>query len=289
MNHNEDRFAGAGGRSIYYQSWAPETSPRAMILVVHGLGEHSARYQYLASYFVAHDYVVGALDLNGHGYSGGRPGYVEAFTDYEDDLALFHGVMVERFPRVPVFLLGHSMGGLVSCCYLRAAQDRFSGAMLSGAAVITSQQPGAIEMWLIRLLSAVIPRLGLTRLDPGGVSRNPDEVTKYAEDPLVYHGALSARLLHEFFGSMQSLQASAGKIHIPLLIMHGGEDAMVAPEGSQLLHERVSSDDKTLVLYPGLYHEIFNEPEKDQVLADMLGWLEQRLEPSPAGVNTDID
>ena len=289
MIHNEDRFAGAGGRSIYYQSWTPETSPRAMILVVHGLGEHSARYQYLASYFVERNYVVGALDLNGHGYSGGRPGYVEAFADYEDDLALFHEVRVERCPRVPVFLLGHSRGGLISCCYLRAAQDRFSGAMLSGAALITYQQPGAIEMWLIRLLSRVIPRLGLTRLDAGGVSRDPNEVTKYAEDPLVYHGSLSARLLHEFFGSMQSLQASAGKIHLPLLIMHGSEDVMVAPQGSQLLHDRVSSDDKTLVLYPGLYHEIFNEPEKDRVLADMLAWLEQHFESTPTGVNTGID
>lgn len=289
MNHSEDTFVGAGGRSMYYQSWAPETSPRGMILVVHGLGEHSARYQCLATYFVARDYVVGALDLNGHGYSGGSPGYVEAFSDYEDDLALFHELMSQRFPQIPAFLLGHSMGGLISCCYLRSAQDRFSGAMLSGAAVITSQQPGAIGMWLIRLLSRVIPRLGLSRLDAKGVSRDADEVTKYTEDPLVYHGALSARLLHEFFGSMQSLRASAGEIHIPLLIMHGSEDVMVAPEGSQLLHERVGSDDKTLVLYPGLYHEIFNEPEKDRVFGDMLAWLERHLEPSRQGVDTGID
>lgn len=279
MNHSECRFAGVGERAIYYQYWVPETPPQAMLLVVHGLGEHSARYQQLARYFVEQDYIVAALDLNGHGHSEGIPGFVESFSDYVDDLRRFHDLMAERFPEIPVQLLGHSMGGLVSCCYLLEAQHRFVGAMLSGAAIITAQQPGAIGMGFVQLLSRLTPRLGLTRLEPGGVSRDPAVVRQYTDDPFVYHGALSARLLREFFGCMESVQARAAEIQLPLLIMHGSEDVMVAPESAYMLYDRAHSEDKTLKVYPGLFHEIFNEPEKEQVLRDTLTWSQQHLQP----------
>ena len=275
MNHSEGSFAAMGGRSLYYQCWAPATPPQAMLLVVHGLGEHGARYEHLARCFADHDYAVAALDLNGHGHSEGIPGHVEAFSDYIDDLGRFHDLMEQRFPGIPVQLLGHSMGGLVSCCYLLQAQHRFVGVILSGAAIITAQQPGVIEMGFIRVLSKFMPRLGLTRLDPRGVSRDPDVVRRYTDDPLVYHGALRARLLWEFFATMRSVQARADELVIPLLIMHGSDDVMVSPESAQLLHDRVRSEDKTLKVYPGLFHEIFNEPEKKQVLDDTLAWSQR--------------
>lgn len=278
MIHNEDGFTGSGGCSIYYQGWAPEAAPRALLLVSHGLGEHSARYQSLARHFVGHDYAVAALDHNGHGYSEGIPGFVPTFDDYVADLGLFHEILVERYPEVPIILLGHSMGGLVAGRYLLRAQERFVGAVLSGAAVRTGQQPGPTTLLLIRLLAMLTPRLGLTALDPAGVSRDPEVVRKYVEDPQVLHGKLSARLLSEFFASMAQLEREAGDLKLPLLILHGGEDRMVSPEGSKFLYETARSDDKTLKVYPGLYHEIFNEPERDEILADVLNWCEQHLD-----------
>lgn len=277
MIHSEDRFTGIGGRSIYWQSWAPESTPRALLLVSHGLGEHSARYRSLARYFVGHGYALAALDHNGHGYSEGIPGFVAAFDDYVADLARFHAILVQRYPDVPVFLLGHSMGGLIGGCYLLGAQDRFRGVILSGVAIRTAEHPGPVLQALIRLLAVVTPRLGLTGLDPAGISRDPAVVREYTDDPQVYHGKLTARLLSEFFSAMATLEGKAGTLELPMLVMHGGEDSMVSPEGSRLLHTAASSDDKTLKILPGLYHEIFNEPEKDEVLRAVLDWCEERL------------
>ena len=277
MKHCEGRFTGSGGHSIYYQCWEPESTPRALLLVAHGLGEHSARYLSLARYFVGHDYAVAALDHNGHGCSEGSPGYVQAFDDYTSDLAMFQDVLATRYPEMPVFLLGHSMGGLISGCYLLQAQDRFSGAILSGPVIRTGEHPGPIQLFLIRLLASLIPRLGLKKLDANGVSRDAEVVSAYINDPLVYHGKLSARLLREFFAGIGKLETNAGNLRLPLLILHGGEDVMVSPEGSRMFYSWVSSPDKTLKIYPGLYHEIFNEPERAEVLADVLGWCEKRL------------
>jgi alpha-beta hydrolase superfamily lysophospholipase len=275
--HSENRFTGAGGRSIYYQSWVPESAPRAVLLVSHGLGEHSSRYQSLARHFVGREYAVAALDHSGHGYSEGIPGYVEAFGDYVSDLGQCHDIFQERYGDLPTFLLGHSMGGLVGACYLRGAQHRFAGAVLSGPALRTGQQPGQFLLFVIRVLATLTPRLGLTALDPAGVSRDPEVVREYIEDPQVLHGKLSARLLREFFAAMDTLEKEAGTLDLPLFILHGGDDSMVLPEGSELFYRLVSSRDKTLKIYPGLYHEVFNEPERDDILAEVLGWCEKRL------------
>jgi len=246
--------------------------------VSHGLGEHSARYQFLAGYFVDRGYAVAALDHNGHGRSGGRPGDTLAFDDYLSDLGRCHELLARAYPGVPSFLLGHSMGGLVAGCYLLQAQQRFDGAILSGAAVKTVGHPGAPLLLVIRGLAALAPQMGLTRLDASGVSRDPEVVRQYAEDPLVYHGRLGARLLREFFAGTARLERHAADLALPLLILHGGEDAMVAPAGSRFLYDQASSGDKALKIYPGLYHEIFNEPEREQVLGDVVAWCEARLQ-----------
>lgn len=278
MNHSEGRFTGSERRSIYYQVWEPEHPPRALLLVAHGLGEHGARYQALARFFVSHGYAVGALDHNGHGLSEGTPGDLHAFDDYLADLSVFHEVLVARFPELPAFLLGHSMGGLIGCCYLLQAQDRFKGAILSGAAIRTGEHPGPALQRLIRFLARVAPGLGIKQLDANGISRDAREVRKYIADPLVYHGKLSAWLLREFFCGIARLEHDAGQLILPMLILHGEDDSMVLPEGSRLLYDRVGSSDKELIIYPRLYHEIFNEPERARVLADVLNWCEKRLD-----------
>lgn len=280
MKHSDGRFKGCGGRSIYFQCWRPEVAPRGIILLAHGAGEHSARYQNLAQFFAGHNYTLAALDHTGHGNSDGVSGHVASFEDYLHDMAIFHRKMAECFTGVPMIFLGHSMGGLIGCNYLLRHQNEFVGAVLSGCAIKTDLEPGFVQMTLLRLLALLAPRLGMLKLNAEGVSRDPDVVRDYLADPLVFQGKMSARMLRELFAGMHAVQAEAEGITLPILILHGGADSMTSPDGSRFLHENIGSADKTLNIYPGLYHEIFNEPERTRVLDDVLAWCDARLAAS---------
>lgn len=277
MKHSDGRFSGARQRTIYFQSWMPDTSPKALLLLVHGAGEHSGRYQLFAEFFTAHNYAVAAFDHNGHGKSDGCPGCVSKFEDFLSDLKVFRQRLGDG---LPVFLVGHSMGGLIASLYLAQQQDKFFGAVLSGAAITTDLKPGLVQLYLLRLLAVLAPRLGVLKLDAYGVSRDPDVVRQYMADPLVYHGKMSARMVSELFNAMQQIQHDAARITLPVLILHGAADVLTSPQGSRYLHEHVSSRDKTLTIYPGLYHEIFNEPERARVLQDVMHWCDARLPAS---------
>lgn len=271
---------GEGQYAIYFQCWLPEQTPKALLLLVHGAGEHSGRYRHVAEFFAAQGVGVAALDHRGHGRSDGIPGHIDAFGDYLADLTRFHNDVEERFPDVPIFLLGHSLGGLIVCHYLLQQQDRFVGCILSGALIQSSLQLGWAQMGFIRLLARLAPQFGIMQLDASGVSRDPEEVKKYVEDPLVLHGKASARMVREFFAGMAALKLGAAGITVPILILHGDADVLTSPDGSRELCQNISSTDKTLVIYPGLYHEIFNEPERLDVLEQVLKWCALRL---PAG------
>jgi alpha-beta hydrolase superfamily lysophospholipase len=283
MKHTDGRFTGAGQHSIYFQCWTPDSAPKAMLLLVHGAGEHSGRYQSFAQFFTAHNYAVAALDYQGHGKSEGRPGFVDAFADYLDDLAL---LQQQLDARLPTFLVGHSMGGLIASLYLAQQERNFIGAVLSGAAITTELKPGKLQMLLLRLLAVLAPRLGVLKLDAAGVSRDPEVVREYVEDPQVFHGKMSVRMVRELFGGMEQIQQDAARIALPLLILHGGEDVLTSPQGSRYLYQHVSSRDKTLTIYPGLYHEIFNEPERAEVLQQVLDWCDARLATTPVITET---
>ncbi len=276
MKHSEGTFT-VNGCSIYFQYWVPESDPRAVMLVVHGAGEHSGRYDRLAEYCAARGYAVAALDHPGHGRSEGQRVHVQRFDDYLRALEHFHARVKSDFQGVPQFLLGHSLGGLISSHYLLAHQQDFVGCVLSGPAIKTDIEPGLVQTWLIRTLSLVYPTAGVLQLDASGVSRDEAEVERYLNDPLVYNGKLSARLVSELFGAMGEIHTLAAGIQLPLLLLHGGDDAMASPEGSRLLHDRVSSQDKSLKIYPGLYHEIFNEPEHPEIFKELLDWCDARL------------
>jgi len=283
MRQRDGYIDGVRGASIYYQVWEPQsTAPRALLLVVHGLAEHSGRYQRFAEHFVGEGYAVASFDHPGHGRSYGPRVFIRAFGDYVDNLDTMTAHFRDAMPGLPVVLLGHSMGGLTAATFLLRNQSSFAGCILSGPAVKTELEPPAWQFLLIRLLSAVAPRMGALQLDARGVSRDPEEVELYLNDPLVYTGKVSARLVLELFKTMEELRGRASDIRLPMLMLHGGADAMAAPSGSEFLFEHVSSEDKTLRIYPGLYHEIFNEPERAQVFADIRDWLDQRL---PDGVN----
>ena len=263
---------------LYYQYWMPEHSPKALLLLIHGLGEHSSRYHPMANYFVERGFGVYALDHKGHGKSNGTAGFIDRFSDYQDGVSALFNVIKQEHPQIPVFLVGHSMGGLISAQFLLHHQVCFSGCILSAPAIIPADDPTTLQQVIIKLLSQYLPRLGVIRLDANGVSRDPEVVENYISDPLVYHGKLSARLAYELFTAMDTLIANAESIVIPMLIMHGKADSLAAVEGSELLHNRIGSIDKSLLLYNNLFHEIFNEPEQGQVFADMEKWLELHLQ-----------
>jgi alpha-beta hydrolase superfamily lysophospholipase len=281
VKHTEGKFAGAGGLSVYYQYWTPETAPKAVLLLVHGAGEHSGRYRPLAGYFTLHGYAVAALDHPGHGKSEGRYGHVERFEDFVATLDIFQRKVTAEFPQLPQILLGHSMGGLISSLYLLRNQQAFAACVFSGPAIKTDIEPGYLQLLLIRFLSVVAPKTGVLQLDAAGVSRNPAVVDDYVSDPLVNHNKMSARMVAELFTGMQQVQAEAGQICLPILLLHGGADAMASPEGSRYLYEHVSSTDKTLEIFPGLFHEIFNEPEREAIFATVLEWCDRRLPVKP--------
>ncbi len=277
MQDMEGHFTGAAGRTIFYRCWEPMGDPKALLLIAHGAGEHSGRYQQLAQQFCSRGFAVVALDHNGHGQSEGTPGYVEGFEDYVQDLETLRQLVVSRFAEVPLFLLGHSMGGMIAGNYLPEHQQHFAGCVMSGALVRVPEEPGLIERIMIKILAVIAPRLGVLGLDPANVSRDPEVVRLYAQDPLVFHGKMSARMVRELFAGMRSLLDTAGQLSLPLLILHGTDDVLTAPSGSQLLHDSVASQDKTLTLYPNLYHEIFNEPGGETVINEALTWCEARL------------
>jgi len=267
----------SGPNHLYYQSWTPEEKPTAMLLIAHGLAEHSGRYRHVAEFFVANGYGVYALDHIGHGKSDGLRNFVNRFTDYHVGITALTEQVKQDYPEQSLILVGHSLGGLISSDFLLDYQNLFDACILSGPAIQTSAAPSTFLMYISRLISALAPRLGVAKLDGNAISRDPAVVAAYIDDPLVYNGKVTARLGTEMFTAMERVLNNAQLIALPLLILHGEEDALTKPAGSQELYNKVSSKDKTLKIYPKLYHEIFNEPEREQVLADAVTWLDRQL------------
>ena len=264
--------AGAGAQ-LHWQAWLPDGAPRAGIVLAHGYAEHLGRYEHVAAHFTAQGIAVFALDHWGHGRSDGVPGFVPRFSAFTDGMEQLLGEVEPAYPGLPLFLIGHSMGGLIATLHLATHQSHYVGAVLSGPLIMPAEEPSRFMQWISRLLSRFAPKLGVLALDATGVSRDPAVVAAYLADPLVYNGKVSARLAAEMFDAMARARTAAPGIVLPMLLLHGTEDRLTAPEGSRYLAAHLGSADKTLKLYPGLYHEIFNEPEQAEVLGDVSAWI----------------
>lgn len=277
MEHKEGRFSGHKKFSIYYQCWLPAREPEAVLLVVHGMYEHSGRYTNLVNYFVPKGYAVYSLDHRGHGRSEGLRGYVERFSDYLDDLRTFFNMVRSEHGDTKTFLIGYSMGGTIATAYTVHHQHELAGLMLSGAGLKVGSSWSSVLVAIGRMLSPMLPKMGVIALVPSTISQDKDVVDAVLDDPLCYQGKIRARLGTELVKTIQKLPQQMTWLHLPILIMHGTADRICDPEGSQMLYELASSKDKTLKLYEGFYHEIFNEPEHEQVFADMEAWLAARI------------
>jgi alpha-beta hydrolase superfamily lysophospholipase len=277
MKHQEGFFKGVRDANIYYQGWLPEGEPKAVLLIVHGLGEHSGRYGNVVNHFVPLGYAVYGIDHFGHGKSDGERVYVKRFEDYTNTLEVYFDKIRGSQPGKPIFLVGHSMGGLIGAVYLLDHQSEIAGAVLSGPAVKIPSDVTPATIFVGKILSALIPKFGLLALDATGVSRDPVVVQAYINDPLVHRGKMTARLAAEMLKAMQTISGQAARITLPILILQGSADRLVNPGGAQMLYDAVSSVDKEIRIYDGFYHEVFNEPEHDKVLRDVEVWLEAHL------------
>lgn len=273
--------AGAGAK-LHVTHWLPEGRPRAVILLAHGFAEHAGRYDYVARRLTAAGYAIYAVDHWGHGHSDGEGGFVPRFSAFLDGMAALLTLVEINHADTPRLLLGHSMGGLIATLFLIERQQAFVAAALSGPAILPAEPPSRFTVLISRFLSRFFPRLGVLSLDSNGVSRDPEVVAAYQADPLVYGGKIGARLGKEFMDAMAVAQADAPKIHIPILIQHGEADRLTAPAGSRYLFDNVASKDKRLKIYPGLFHEIYNEPERDAVLGDLIGWFDTHVKGKAA-------
>ena len=273
MNHIEGKFKGVRNANIYYQAWLPEGNVKAVLLVVHGLGEHSERYMNVINHFVPLGYAVYGLDHIGHGKSEGMREVVERFEDYTDTLTIYYNMVKGWQTGKPVFLLGHSMGGLIAAYYLLDHQADFRGAVISAPGIKVSASISQAAITIGKILSVLAPKAGVLALDVNGISRDPEVVTAYVNDPLVFHGKTPARLAAELVKTMSRVTAEVDKSTLPFIIVQGGQDKLVDPAGAQMLYDKASSKDKTIKVYDGLYHEVFNEPERARVLKDVETWL----------------
>lgn len=278
MNRHDGFFKGVRDLDIYYQTWLPNDDPKAVLVIVHGLAEHSGRYMNVVNHVLPLGYAVYGLDHPGHGRSEGTRVYVDRFADYTETLKIYLDKVEAWQPGKPSFMVGHSLGGLITATYLLDHQEDLTGAVISGPAVKVPDSISPVTITLSRALSALLPKFGAAQLDSEGVSRDPAVVEAYVNDPLVHTGKTTARLAAEMLNAMRRVTEDANTITLPLMIVQGSEDKLVDPAGARMLYETVSSDDKTLKIYDGLYHEVFNEPEHAEVLGDVEAWLDAHLD-----------
>jgi alpha-beta hydrolase superfamily lysophospholipase len=285
--HLDGYLTGAGGGQVYWQSWEP-ADPKAVVVIAHGLAEHSGRYAHVAKHLNEAGYAVAAGDHCGHGRSEGVKGNIERMVHLLDDLDAVLKAAVARHLGLPVFLLGHSLGGLIALDYLISRGDEHVDGLVLSAPAVDPSIGTRTEKLLARLLSGILPNLALTTLDSKAVSRDPDVVAAYESDPFNYLGKVRVRTGAESLASVSRVAANLAKVTVPVLVLQGSEDRLVKPIGAELVRDRVSSKDVTHKSYQGLYHEIFNEPEQDEVLADVVRWLDAHLSPTSAsGSPTD--
>ena len=260
----------------FEQRW-PVDNAKAAVVIVHGLGEHCGRYGALVSALNNAGYSAASLDLPGHGKSAGARGHIDDFVDFHAPILALSLDLRRQHPAKPLYILGHSMGGLIVTHMMLDHEQLFDGIVLSGALIRSVQQPPIWQITLTGLIAKVAPRLGLLRIEIDGLCRDSDVVEAYLQDPLVSRDKLTANFISEMFNAMEETVSNASTITKPILMMHGGADRMTDPSGSQLIFDSVISPDKTLKIYPGLYHEIFNEPEAPQVFGDVIEWLDKRV------------
>jgi acylglycerol lipase len=281
----QDFFKGKGNLKIAYQSWiVPRT--KGVVVIVHGLGEHSGRYTNIIERMKGKGISFYALDLRGHGRSEGKRGHVKSFLDYVHDLKLFVNKVKKKNEDVPLFLLGHSMGASIAIRFVLTFQNEIAGLILSAPSLVPVMEIPGWRITFASILSAFMPSCNLASVvNVPDLSHDEEVVQSYLSDELV-HNRNSARLLAEFIKNNQSCLERADELRLPLLVLHGEEDRISSSKGAVYMVDRAQSKDKTLEIFPGLFHEIMNEEKlaREKVLQVISKWILAQMSQSKQAV-----
>lgn len=278
--HRSGRVSAADGLELVWQAWVPD-EPRGAIVIVHGLAEHSSRYRETGEFLCSNGWAVFTGDLRGHGLSPDVPGagrvHVKRFDDYFNDVEAFIDLARDACPGLPLFLLGHSMGGLIAIRYVLERPAGVAGAIISSPALGTHPdfQPPVLLKLLVGVLSRLAPKLLVkSELDTNAISHDPAVVRAYMDDPLVSQ-KVSARWYAEMMKAMKIARREAGSLSVPMLLMQSGADRLVDPSAPARWAAAAPDGHVELVTWDGFYHEMLNEPEKDRVRSRILDWLKR--------------
>lgn len=275
--HTEGSFEGARGTQIYYQTWKPSGKPKAIFVIAHGIGEHSARYAHVAEHLARFGFTVWACDHRGHGKSGGKRGHVDSFDDYLADLGQLIRIAKDHYPGTKTFLMGHNLGGLIASYFAEKHPSELDGLIASGPALREKMKIPPVKAFIGKALSNIVPTFSMTTgLDPSLLSHDQEVVRKCVEDPLV-HKVATARWFTEYRRAQDETMQGADKLTMPCLIIQGGADGIVDPSATNEFFKRIKSSDKMLKVYEGFFHESLNEVGKESVLGDIDTWLSARI------------
>lgn len=271
----DDKFTGVGDLGIFFRSWHPQEKPRAVVVIVHGFNSHSAYYEWVARKLVENGHAVYALDLRGRGHSDGERYYVDRFADYVSDVSTMVHIAKSREKGLPVFLLGHSAGGVVSCICAIENQSELAGLICESFA---HQVPAPdFALAVLKGLSHLAPHAHVLALKNEDFSRDPAVVKTMNDDPLIAHESQPTKTVAEMVRADERLKKEFPLITLPVLILHGTADKATKPAGSQFFFDTAGSSDKTLKLYDGHYHDLLNDVGKEQVMEDIVDWIDARL------------
>ena len=272
---NEERFEGVKGLSIFFRSWRPSGKPRGVVAICHGVNSHSGQYLWVGAQLQAAGFAVYALDLRGRGKSDGERFYVDDIAEYVSDVSMLIKLAKSREPAVPVYLLGHSAGGVVSCVYALENQPEIAGLICESFAFQVPAPDFALAV--VKGISHLAPHAHVLKLHNEDFSRDPKVVKSMNEDPLIAHEVQPTKTVATLVRADERLKREFPLIKLPVFILHGTADKATRPSGSQMFYDNAGSADKTLKLYEGHFHDLLNDFGKEEVMADILAWIDKRL------------
>jgi alpha-beta hydrolase superfamily lysophospholipase len=272
---SEGTFESSGRVRVFFRSWHSSSRPRGIVAIIPGFNSHSGYYSWVGEQLASHDLAVYAVDLRGRGKSDGERFYVERFADYLSDVARLIGLANSREPGLPIFLLGHSAGGVLACLYALDYPGELTGLICESFAFQTPAPDFALAA--LKGLSHIVPHARVLHLKNEDFSRDPDVVETLNSDPLIANETQPANTVAELVRSDERLKNEFPSLSIPLLILHGTADKAAKPSGSQFFYETARSADKTLKLYKGSYHDPLNDLDKEAVIADIQNWIAARM------------
>ena len=276
MKHFEFKFKTFGGLQLFAQSWQPEAKPRAVICLIHGMGEHSGRYTHVADQLTQAGYTLLSFDLRGQGQSKGLRGHTPSYDALLNDINSLLNEADKCFPELPRFLYGHSLGGNLALNYVLRRQPQLKGVIVTGPWLRLAFEPPRFKIILAQITNYIWPSFSQkSGLDTKALSRDSEVVYACENDPLV-HDHISARMFISGHKAGRWALEHASELTIPLLLMHGGDDKMASLEASREFADKITKN-CTLKIWDGLYHEIHNEPEKQEVLTFLINWLNERI------------